>query len=105
MRIESWPACKINLRALRSIEHLKPVRPSVPAQDVDCEHAQPGLALDVHDGEHRLVQDGVAHVLARLRVGRHLRQDVVHRLRGLGVVLAEDAEKAKDFNLEKGREN
>ena len=35
-------------------------------------YPQSGLGLYTHDGEHNLVQDGVTHVLAGLRVGSHL---------------------------------
>lgn len=48
--------------------------------------------LYIHDGENGLVQYGVADVFAGLRVGCDLREDIVHCLGRLRVVLAEDAE-------------
>ena len=70
-----------------------------PPQDVDGQDPQSALALDVHDGEDGLVQDGVAHVLGGLCVGGDLGQDVVHGLGGVGVVAAEDAQQPEDFDL------
>ena len=43
-----------------------------PAEDVDGQHAEAGLGVDVHDRDDSLVEDGVANVLARLGVGGHL---------------------------------
>eukprot|EP00965_Chrysotila_dentata_P161761 5342756-Pleurochrysis_carterae.AAC.1 len=51
-------------------------------ENVDGEDAQAALDLDGHDGEHALVEDGVARVLGRLRVGRDLR--VCARANGSG---------------------
>lgn len=70
-----------------------------PAQDVDGQHPQTALRLDVHDGQDGLVEDGVANVLASLRVGGHLCQDVVHGLRRLCVILAQDPEEAENLHL------
>ena len=70
------------------------------AEDVDGEDAQRRLRLDVHDGEHGLVQDRVAGVLARLGVGAHLGEYVVHGVAGVRVVLAEYAEQADDAHLQ-----
>ena len=41
-------------------------------QDVDRQNAQPTFRLDVHYGEHRLVQDGVPHVLGGVRIRGNL---------------------------------
>lgn len=48
------------------------------------------LALDVHDGKNRLVQDGIADILGRLGVGSHLRENVVHGLGGVAVLMPKD---------------
>lgn len=71
-----------------------------PSQDVDRQHSETALGLDVHDGQDGLVQDGVADVLTGLGVGRDLCEDVVHRFGRLGVVFAQYPEEAEDFDLE-----
>ena len=43
-----------------------------PAEDVDGEDAKARLRLDVHDGQHGFVEDGVADVLRSFRVGGDL---------------------------------
>lgn len=50
------------------------------AEDVDGQDPQAGLGADVHDGEYRLVQDGISDIFGRFGVGRHLGQNVVHSL-------------------------
>ena len=59
----------------------------------------PNLGLDVHDGEHSLVENGVADVLGGVRVGGDLGQDVVHGVAGLLVTLAEVAQQAQNGHL------
>lgn len=54
----------------------------------------------VHDGEHGLVEDGIAHILARLRVGGHLGQYIVHRLRGVRIVVAQNAQQSQYLHLQ-----
>ncbi|KAL7553138.1 LOW QUALITY PROTEIN: hypothetical protein ACHAWF_016403 [Thalassiosira exigua] len=71
-----------------------------PPEDVDGQHPQPVVALHGHDGLHALVEDGVPCVFGRLRVGRDLRQDVVHLLGRLGVPGPEEAEEREDLHLE-----
>lgn len=42
------------------------------AEDVDGQHTQAALCPNLHDGARALVQNRVAHVLGRFRVGRDL---------------------------------
>lgn len=43
-----------------------------PAEYVDCEHSEATLTLDLHDGEHSLIQDGMTNILIRVGIGSHL---------------------------------
>lgn len=70
------------------------------AEDVDGEDSETALGFDVHDGEHGLVENGVANVLTGFRVGGNLGQYVVHCFGRFGVVFAKYPEKAEDFNLQ-----
>ena len=72
------------------------------AKNVNGKHAQARLDLDGHDREHALVQDRVARILGALGVGRHLREDVVHLVRGFGVARAKDAQHSQDLDLQEG---
>jgi len=56
--------------------------------------------LNVHDSKHTLVKDGVAHVLGAISVGGHLRKNITHRLRGLRIIPAQDAEQPEDAHLQ-----
>lgn len=49
------------------------------AQQVDGKDAQALLGLNLHDGQDRLVENGVADVLSAVRVGRHLRNIVANK--------------------------
>mmetsp|Transcript_1119 Transcript_1119/g.2428 ORF Transcript_1119/g.2428 Transcript_1119/m.2428 type:complete len:603 (+) Transcript_1119:1115-2923(+) len=71
-------------------------------QNVDRQDPQAVVALHGHDGLHALVEDGVARVLGRLRVGGHLRQDVVHLLGRLGVVGAQQPQQGEQLHLQEG---
>lgn len=71
------------------------------AENINGQHAQSALRLDVHNGQHRLVEYRVAHVFARLRVGGHLSEDVVHRLRGVNVVSTQNPQQSQDLHLQK----
>lgn len=64
-------------------------------------YAQSWLRLDVHDGEHSLVQNRVARVLRRLRVRAHLSQNVVHLFTCLHIVLAKYAQQTQYSHLKK----
>ena len=75
------------------------------AQNVDGQHAQPRVALHVHDGLDALVENGIARVFRTLRVGRHLRQHVVHRLRGLVVALAQPPHELQQLDLHEWIDN
>lgn len=68
-------------------------------ENVDGQHAQPALRFDVHDGQHSFVEDGVADVLGRLRIGRHLCQYVVHRFRSLGIVVTQHSQQPQNLDL------
>ena len=47
------------------------------AEDVDGQNAEATLRLDVHDGEDRLVEDGIANVFAVGRFNKQLSVIVV----------------------------
>jgi hypothetical protein len=76
-----------------------PVREEL-AEDVDREHAQARVGLDLEDREHGLVQHRVPHVLARVRVRRDLREDVVHRVARRRVAPPQDPHQPQDLDLE-----
>lgn len=70
------------------------------AENVDGQYAKSTFRLDVHDGQHRLVEDRVANVLARLCVRRNLRKNVVHRFRSIGIVVSKNAQQPKNLHLQ-----
>ncbi len=50
----------------------------LPSEDVDSQDSKAALGLNVHDGQHRLVEDGVAYVLARFRVRCNLFDEICY---------------------------
>ena len=44
------------------------------AKNVDGQHPQARLALDVHDGQHRLIQDSIPHIFGGFGVSGNLQK-------------------------------
>mmetsp|Transcript_8985 Transcript_8985/g.29522 ORF Transcript_8985/g.29522 Transcript_8985/m.29522 type:complete len:299 (+) Transcript_8985:303-1199(+) len=71
-----------------------------PSEDIDGKDAKAADRFDAHDCLHALVENGVAGVAGAVDVGRNLRQHVAHRIRSVGVALAENVQQAQHLHLQ-----
>mmetsp|Transcript_30368 Transcript_30368/g.55033 ORF Transcript_30368/g.55033 Transcript_30368/m.55033 type:complete len:211 (-) Transcript_30368:1084-1716(-) len=72
-----------------------------PPQNIDRQHPQTIIALHRHNRLHALVQNGIPRILAGLRIRRHLRQHIVHLLRGLDIPRPQQPQQRQQLDLQK----